>query len=402
MVFNKISKDNIIQFYPNRYKYLLTKSHIIYNGKELKSEYIINIMNDLISKYYFHKDDLIEKEITFNLWSELLKKKYGSNYNFYINYLINTQFIYLVSNYFSNKKSRSYRLNINDLVEVKKCKLTDKVLLKKLSPEFLKETYLKYNNSPIPIDIRTKLVEDLYKINIDSNLAIEYLSDIKNNKDITYNKYMRNYITIINLKSGNLFFKFDEYGRMHTNFTVLKKEIRKKYLTINNEEIDEIDLSNSQPLFLTLILKEKMSKSELFSKEVSYYIELVKNGLIYDYIQNKLNFKDRNDAKIFLYRILFGNNNDNKKENLLFKQLFPIIFNFIKLYKEQNNDYKSLSHKLQLLESDFIFNKVIRHIMTINPNIILFTIHDSISFPKKYINEVSNIFNFYKNKLISF
>ena len=73
-----------------------------------------------------------------------------------------------------------------------------------------------------------------------------------------------------------------------------------------------------------------------------------------------------------------------------------MIINFIKLYKKEKGDYKILSYELQRAESNLIFNKIIREVTTLYPEIKLATVHDSIIIPKKYKNIVEIIF---KNKL---
>ena len=233
------------------------------------------------------------------------------------------------------------------------------------------------------------------------------MDNLRDTREISYNKYMKNIISIDNIESNNIFFKFDEYGRMHTNFTILRKYLRQNYITIDNSIIDEVDLSNSQPLFLTVLMKEEMPVKKLFSKSVSRYIDLVQNGLIYEELVHKCGFihkyglESRNQAKIMMYKVLFGTNGDTKKENKMFYELFPTVFEFIKEYKLVNNNYKTLSHRLQLLESDFIFNKVIKHLYKSNPDIKLFTVHDSICYPIKYKNDVREVFNYYRKNLLN-
>ena len=63
-------------------------------------------------------------------------------------------------------------------------------------------------------------------------------------------------------------------------------------------------------------------------------------------------------------------------------------------------NYKELSHELQKMESDFIFNNVIKEIYETYPEITLFTVHDSIIFPKSYKHKVDVIFNKHFQKLI--
>jgi len=396
-----MSKSFLYQFIPEKYLYLTKEKKILYKNNNLKTDYLINIINEIMMKYYFHKEDLIDKEIHFNMWSSILRKNYGAKYNYYIDYLVENDFIYLVSDYYANKKSRTYKLNTNNILNVKKCRIDDRFILKKTSKEFLQKSFLELNNSPIPVNIRRRLVDDLYKIKIDGNSSIKYIDNLKNNKEISYTKYMKNYISIENISYGNIFFKFDEYGRMHTNFTVLRKHIRQNFLSIDNDIIEEIDLNNSQPLFLTVLMKEQMDIKNLIKKDVSRYIELVQNGLIYEELVNKLGLTYREDAKIMMYKVLFGQNGDAKKENKMFYSLFPNVFNFIKDYKSVSDSYKTLSHDLQLLESDFIFKKVVNHIYNSYDDIVIFTIHDSIAYPHKYKNEVKQIFDYYKRNLIS-
>ena len=75
-------------------------------------------------------------------------------------------------------------------------------------------------------------------------------------------------------------------------------------------------------------------------------------------------------------------NNENKFSNN----------NFIKLYKKEHGDYKILAYDLQKAESNLIFNKMIKTIMNLHPEIKIITIHDSIVVQKKYRDIVNNIF----------
>jgi hypothetical protein len=104
--------------------------------------------------------------------------------------------------------------------------------------------------------------------------------------------------------------------------------------------------------------------------------------------------KDKEKIKKIIYKVLFGKNYSNSSDKM-FSKLFPTIHNFIKYYKKKYSNYKILSHKLQNLESNLIFNKIILEIMETNPEIKIVTVHDSIVFSKKWKNIVEEIF--YKN-----
>jgi hypothetical protein len=62
------------------------------------------------------------------------------------------------------------------------------------------------------------------------------------------------------------------------------------------------------------------------------------------------------------------------------------------LYKKEHGDYKILAYDLQKDESNLIFNKMIKTIMNLHPEIKIITIHDSIVVQKKYRDIVNNIF----------
>jgi hypothetical protein len=97
-------------------------------------------------------------------------------------------------------------------------------------------------------------------------------------------------------------------------------------------------------------------------------------------------------VKELTYKVLFGRNGVNSKADKIFSSLFPTIHYFIKLYKKEHGDYKVLAYELQKSESNLIFNKIIRQIMTLYPEINLVTVHDSIIIPKSYKDSVWAIF----------
>lgn len=388
----KEENDKIFQFIPKDFLYLTDYKKLKYKNLWLKTDYLINIINELVMKYF------LINEIKFNLWSIVLKKKYGKHYNYYFQYLVDNKFIFLVSNYYVGKKSKTYKINIDYLKNFTRVKIKDKILIRKYKDNFLSQSFLYFNKSPIDVNIREKLVNDLYSVNIDYEKACNYIINLKESNDIEDRKYIKNLNSIESIKNRHIFFKFDTHGRMHTNFTILKKEIRRDFLTIDNQETSEIDLKNSQPFFLSKLIKEEFNYENLNS-ECKNFIDLSKNGLIYDeMVEKSEEIPNRNEAKLLIYKILFGFNNNNKKEDQIFKNIFPTVYEYILELKSLDNSYKEMSHKLQKMESHFIFNKVIRSIKDKKPEIKMFTIHDSIVFPKKYKAEVSTIFNYFLKK----
>jgi len=102
-----------------------------------------------------------------------------------------------------------------------------------------------------------------------------------------------------------------------------------------------------------------------------------------------------------MYKVLFGNNEENKKENRIFKKLYPSVHEYILEFKTEKKNYRFLSHKLQQMESEFMFNGVVTEVIEKYPTMPFFTVHDSILFPRSYRNEIKEIFDKHLNRLLS-
>lgn len=375
------NKKNSLQFLPDILLDISESKNFFYKNQKLKSEYLIDIVHNLLLKYYF------KKENSFTLSSVILKDKYGYLYNYYIDYLKEQNILILQKNYLKGSNSRIYNLNESIFSgNIHRYRNNDKVLLKKYITKHLQFELDK--NCIIDKNIKKKLINDLYSVRIDIERSIFYLDSLKNEDIDIYN---RNRYSVEAINDKHIFYHFDSYGRMHTNFTILKSFIRKNCLLIDDEETCEIDINNSQPLFLSKLILDSNTKW-VKPDEFNLFFLLVKNGTYYQYIIDNLNLKNKSDAKELTYKVFFGQNRDNSKYDKLFSSLFPTIHNFIKLYKKEHNDYRILAYDLQKAESNLIFNNIIRKVMIFNPDIKIITVHDSIIIPKKWKKEVSNIF----------
>jgi hypothetical protein len=293
----------------------------------------------------------------------------------------------MIYNYKCGQNSRVYSLNPEIFKsEIKRFRNTDKILLKKYKNKIYNTIDFSEDIGLINPEIKEKLISDLFKVQIDLTRSIFYLNTLKV-RDIDI--YNRNIYAVDSINDSHIFYHFDSYGRMHTNYTILKSFIRKNCLLIEGEETCEIDIDNSQPLFLTKI----MSDSKWISEDEFYlFKELTKSGKYYEFLMQELKINDRSKVKELTYKVLFGKNAANSKVDKLFKSIFPTIHNFIKLYKKEKGDYRMLAYDLQKMESELIFNKIIKKIMDYNPEIKVITIHDSLVISKKYKSEVSAIF----------
>ncbi len=380
-----------LQFLPECLYHIENLKTINYKEIKLKTDYIIDIIHSLILKYYF------KKENRFAVNATILKDKYGHLYNYYINYLIDNNIISLITQYKKGVTSRVYSLD--DTIfnsKIKRYKNYDKVLLKKYKSKFIEMVgnSINYKESLINTDVKEKLVSDLFSVNIEFERAIFFLDTLKYQD---YDIYNRNIYSVECINNKHIFYHFDAYGRMHTNYTILKSFIRKNCLMIDGEETSEIDIQNSQPLFLSKLIKDSNSKW-IKKDEFELFTELTTNGYYYQYVMEKIGESDKRKVKEMTYKVLFGRNINNSKADNIFKRLFPTIHNFIKLYKRESGDYKILAYDLQKAESNLIYNKIIKNIIDIYPEIKIITIHDSIVVQKKYKDIVNNIFQNEINK----
>lgn len=364
----------------NKFDILTKQKTINYQNTKLKTINLINII-DMFLQYYtfFNKDNI-------KLNSRILKQLYTSQYVLYLNYLIDNNFIILWKNYSVGYKSKTFKLHPS----IKKYKIYS------INIDIPDKLYNKIKlinittNSNIDEWIKDKLIDDLYKIDIDIDGAINWL----NNNIIDEKVKLINLTTCNKIYNKDIYYSFDNYGRFHTNFTVLKKQIRNNFLKINNFNIKEIDIINSQPFFLYILMKKYG-----FQDFEGFDIDVL-NGKIYDKIAS-ISGKTRNEVKPNIYSVLFGKNITKTFWNILFDNLYPNVYKWIKEYKSKNKSYKIIAQELQFIESDFIFNNLIPNILLYDAKLPIITIHDSIIIPAYSYNTVLTIFNNTKQQLLN-
>lgn len=383
-------KKESLQFLPQCLESISKLKTIEFSGQKIKTMYIIDIVHNLILKYYF------KKENKFTINATVLKDKYGYLYKSYIDYLVSNNIIKMISNYKCGVNSRVYSLNPNIFKEsIKRIRNNDKVLVKKYKKKvFNTIDFIEENKSSISSDVREKLISDLFHIDIQFERSIFYLNSLKKSDIDLYN---RNVYSVESINEKHIFYHFDDYGRFHTNFTILKSFIRKNCLLIDGNETCELDIKNSQPLFLWKLISDSRS-AWVNKEELDFFKKLVFSGNFYQYLMSITGNNNKKIAKELTYKVLFGLNRNNSKLDKIFNRAFPTIHHFIKLYKKEWGNHKVLAHHLQRMESNLIFNKIIKKIMILHPEIKLVTVHDSIIFPSIYKDEVETIFNYEINK----
>lgn len=409
------SKKYIIQLIPEGlYNILGKNSKVDIKGKSIKLCTCATICSMLLRKYELNRGKKMDNLIM--LHSSILQEKYGCYYTYYLSYLEQLGYIKRFGRYTPGESSYRYRLTPKflqspmkiyynfDKVTIKKYKsnvvagMRDTLVLSSLNDkEYIAKKSQKKLPTLIDKEVREKLINDLYKFDLDITIVKKLINYTDDTTDF---KIGLNYMRSLNIAEKHIWYNLDKYGRMHTNYTVLKRDIR-KLLTYKSEKLCELDISNSQPLLLALFIKKSNKIGDIVNNnEYIKFSNLVKDGNIYLYFMEKYMYKNIKDVKKnLIYKVFFGDNKSSDKSERIFKKEFPSIYSFIKMYKYSKNNYKSLSHILQLVESDLIFNKIVKDIVTIDKNIPLITIHDSIIFPESYKEIIEPIFNSYINNL---
>jgi hypothetical protein len=390
-------KQWILEFVPKDLIYLTQTNKISWKNKNLKTAYIIHLINYMICKYY-HTDT---KEV--NLSSEVMRKWYGTFYNFYLDFLMEHDILIKTKNYCVAKKCNTYTLNdryYNKGISLfTRWKNDNPFLLKKWKEKQLEYEIQSLNDEKLINPwVKKQLIDDLYYVEVDFEEASKLLLQMYFEGKLDSDKsYLKNLLSIESIQDGTLFYVEDDYGRLHTNFTVLKKIIRTDYVKIQGEEVEELDIPNSQPTFLAILLKEKGFHLQ-YPEAYEFYKNIVKEGKIYDMLAEEMGI-ERKDCKQKMFYVLFGKNKWDSKIDRAFKKFFPEVFEWMVNEKRVANDHRTISHELQRRESKLIFDTIIYRIKKEIPQIKLFTVHDSILFPKKYKEKVDDIFYRYVDLL---
>jgi hypothetical protein len=161
----------------------------------------------------------------------------------------------------------------------------------------------------------------------------------------------------------------DAFGwRFHSNLTRLKTEGRKT-LRINGKPLVEIDIKNSQPLFLAKLLKERGVEG------CDKFIDICQQDL-YAYLA-VIAGVTRSEAKTAVIEtVFFARIGAKHRIKTLFKAEFPKVWQFIEGIKKK--DHKKLARLLQRTEAQFIIYTVCERIRNEAPETFIATIHDSI------------------------
>lgn len=410
---SNLDLDKLLQENPPNFKY-----HID-NFKHLL-DYVYKLFNpensDIFSRFH---SALIQRRIR--------------NYREHFDYLISNEILFEDSQYIVGKKSRGFAYTSQYSVEAKQTIITHQRLIKKIL-KFYEVDFSKpiIDDTELDISYLTKWLSDR-KLKIDFVTAKQYLLDLYikesslNDDSFDYWNYhaMQRFNSrlrpLVLFHKGNFSPKLDTTaGRLHSVLTQLKSDLR-QFITYDNQPLVSIDIVNSQPYLASVLLNyEKYEKNNILhliqlynpnllsstqnpimlakliqkvenAENVIKFINSVKTGRFYEEFGKLIGIdasidNNRRIVKDATFSALFSPNEKAKhiKEVQLFKSTYPEVYEVFRTVKSAKGKHRALSCMLQRLEANLILHTICKNINQINPDIPMFTLHDSIITVPEY------------------
>jgi len=273
---------------------------------------------------------------------------------------------------------------------LKKTMITDNLINRKINEYKRKELqklhelpypyqYLEWTNTWIEMDTREatnyNLIHYFGKHSRKGKLNAEYDSNLISISDYTTKDYR---------------FTSDEFGnRVHTNLTNLNSEFRYT-LSVQGEKLGQVDISNSQPLFLYTLIKDN---PQICDSEKHKYKTLVESGNFYEHFMKQFNIPNarREYIKQKVLTGMFSDKNRTISSRYFnyFSEDYPQIADYITETKRK--DYKQLICLMQREESRFVIEKTVAEFINKYEGKFISTIHDSIVVKSTMLETVEKL-----------
>ena len=396
--------DEILRENPPEFRY-----------KRDKFVYILDLIYSLPSK----KKKSIENYTGYTPINKIILGSIIKDYRKYINYL-KDQKIVEENGYTNGVVSAGLRFKENYRSILKPVDITYWALIKNI-------TYLRNNHQDFTTTNQLDYLKSWFYGNLEIDiegatnyLMEEYIKDLEN-PEIKHPHLRLNSrlypIEKLYRDNQKLFFVDKTAGRLHTFITQLKSDLR-KFIKFNGKTLCAVDICNSQPYLLQTLLckntylrngmQDRIVQADPYKEPNSSIIIML--GVLIDKIANEpdvLQFKEivssgrfyeefgkvlkengeledvpdneiKAAAKEITFSTLFSKNSSIRyvKSIQLFKQQFPNVYEVIKYIKDGH--HPTLAVILQNLEADLVLHKTCKFISECNPEVPLFTLHDSI------------------------
>lgn len=427
-------------------------------GSKFDIERLIHVLELIASGFSDDKDSIGESDYV-PIFAQRIRK-YFKDYLCYLDYAIQTGIVVCDRQYIVGEKPRSYKYAYEyDNVPLKRylyrsiqegyeqVKPVDEEVYNKATDDFernslLDKTHLNhwYYQQKLKLDISIAEKYALWRLKDKLNSGIQSWEDSKTwdsdkkrykkkNPNAQYKAIVQklNEIEIHHYKA-----KIDtNVHRLSSVLTNMQKEFR-DFLTYDGQQLISVDIKNSQPYLICLILNKEFWKEDstlpinintlpeniqaLFNtpptvllnirsfsesvNEVDFrdYIRVVATGIMYEEIVkrairiNRNSKLNRKKAKTSLLAYLYAPNKEVSNEGRrihmverVFNQMFPKVSELFYLIKDSSNNadldnqHSRFARMLQSIESEIVLNRCcLRMWAEANHQIPIFTIHDSI------------------------
>lgn len=266
------------------------------------------------------------------------------------------------------------------------------------------------------IEKRNSRLDEEFKSTLEGQLYYNYISNIYiDNNNIQYihnnitniisfrGKYQKKVClnairAIFRIQEKDFICRRPDNRRVICNLSILPRELR-KFLRFDGKAMKGLDIRNSQPLIAgTLIKRDFYGIDSNLDLEIDDYIKLCEDGKFYEEFMtedyNKTEDLRKEFKKKFFRDNFFSKVPKKNKRQLrkLFEKRFPLISGIIDRMKgkEGTREYAEFSKKLQLLESNIIFDGV--NVPLLKRGLQCFNIYDSIvSHDDKVLEEARKL-----------
>lgn len=256
--------------------------------------------------------------------------------------------------------------------------ITDKLLKKKLE-QFLEEhLFQQVSSSPGYKHVERWLKE----LRIDPDRALECLRASHPVESYMFSFGQKAVHALVHRR--HWFIRGPRSQRAFNNLTNLPRELR-PFLSIQGQTLHQVDIRNSQPLFLYLVLRDRpgIPAHERLAME-----HALLSGTFYE-ILNTLGL-DRDKFKTAFYRdVLFGRGNYSTPVTLRFAECYPHYAGEIARIKEV--DHRCMAAMLQAEEASVVFEAVERFATLTQEQIPMLTIHDSLVTTNEHLDLATQV-----------
>jgi hypothetical protein len=414
--------------------------------KKFKRDHLIYIMHLILAIPAANKD-LAMGSCFVPIHARTLQGKV-KNYLEYIDYLLEQGIIERDNQYIPGVKSIGYRFN-RYFTGIREIELTDKRFAKKLEqedklPKPVEPGYrhlVKWYNSNLKINYEAAMAfisADFYRKRRNSDLVEWTKSNVM--KD-PRQQFISAQLNIKKIVAANFSISVDSrVFRLHSVLTNIRSELR-NCLSYDGQELVSIDICNCQPFLSSILLtptfwSSSSSSSSSFidrsesslirlidinnsystssttspfimiskfynilnNSDIHKYRELVQTGCFYEYFEEKAmqvvgRSLTRKEIKAAVFQVLFTDNRFIGQEKAalkrIFKSLFPSVYQIFAEIKKE--DKATLPLLLQRIESHLILKEITKRIAKEEPELPIFTIHDSIITTLGKENYVSQV-----------